>query len=68
MSARTLSLTQAAIAGLALVGITVLAAIDKVSSDVIVSIYSAVIGAGLAGGGALTNAKARAIERNGDSE
>lgn len=65
MTSRVLSVSQVALAVVALVGITVLAAVDKVSSDVVVSIYSAVVGAGLGGAGAITNARARSIE-NGD--
>lgn len=55
-----LTLYQTLIAIAALIGITVLAFTDKVSGDVVVAIYSAIIGAGLASGGAIANGAVQA--------
>lgn len=55
-----LTLYQTVLAIVALAGITALALHGDVSGDVVVAIYSAVIGAGLAGGGALANGVAQA--------
>jgi hypothetical protein len=59
-SANRLTLYQVVLALAALTGITVLALKGTVSGDVVVAIYSAIIGAGLAGGGALANGVAQA--------
>lgn len=67
MTSRALSITQAAIGIVALIGITILGVTNSVSSDALVAIYSAVIGSALGASGAIANARARSIE-NGQAD
>jgi hypothetical protein len=56
--ASRLSVYQLLLAGYALTGITILAALEVVGSDAVIAIYSGIIGAGLATGAAAQGAAA----------
>jgi pantoate kinase len=64
----TLTITQAAVAVIALVGITLLGITNHVDSDAVLAIYSAVIGAGLGASGAIAQAHATRLNNAAVSE